>query len=266
MNLPPGNPAPPPAAPVDPATVDGAVLAPLTTTAIDETADRADFYKALLEQPLCVAEIGPGAPNGPSLSLGASGPQVRLAESLRLGAPVVPLYVSGAVMESDGRARNLWPDGAPLGKGWPRGSIFPSLKGHPGALVVGGPGLAAALDAGEIAALAERLSPVDWLEAVRKLISSGRPREAARRFATRPLYTLGHPKGGMLMFSRELPAFIHLATAERFAARMAEQTGGRVQQGLVAAAELFKNAVRGKLAVLIDPGPAAIRFRSEDLR
>ena len=111
-----------------------------------------------------------------------------------------------------------------------------------------------------------RLTPAELVDALRKLIALGRPREAARRLACRPLYTLGHPRGGMLMFSKELPAFLHLATAERFAARIAEPTGGRVQQGLVAAAELFKTAIRGRLSVLIDPGPAAIRFRPEELR
>ena len=261
--------------------LDGAVLAPLLEAALPEGAARESLYRALMSEPLCVVEVGPGAPSGPTVKLGAATPesallkvarpelaqiQTRLADAARLGAPAVPLFISGEAAAEWANERGLWPDGVERGVAWEQGAVFALLKGHPGALILGGQGRALALDAGEIVALAERQTPSEYIDALRKLIASGRPREAVRRLAARPLYTLGHPHGGMLMFGRDLPVFFHLATAERFAARLAVQIGTKAHHGLVAAAELFKNAVRGKLYVLIDPGPGVIRLRPEDLR
>ncbi len=266
-----------------PTAIFGLVLGPLVEATLANEAGRGELHRALLAEPLCVAEIGPNAPAGPTVKLGQapSSPekslvrvakpelaqiQVRLAEAPALGAPVVALFTSGAAMSEFGRERGLWPDERERGVAYPPGAVFRLLRGHPGALLSSGSGRTVALDAGDVAALADGETPTAYDEALRKLATSGRPREAARRLAGRPLYTLGHPHGGMLMFGRELPAFLHLPSAERFADRLAQQLGNRAQQGLVAAAELFKNATRGKLAVLVEPGPRAFRLRPEDLR
>ncbi|MSP62059.1 MAG: hypothetical protein EXR72_17345 [Myxococcales bacterium] len=265
--------------------LDGVPLSEIVAAALAEGAEREPLYRALLEHPICVAEVGPGAPAGPMVQLGETlspqkamiavarpekvGPPpiaVRLMQSTSLGAPVVPLWTSDAAMAEGAAERGLWPDGAVRGRVYEKGAVFPLLRGHPGAVVAITGGRSLALDAGEVVALADRQTPSEYLEGLRKLIASGRPREAVRRLALRPLYTLGHPHGGMLMFGRELPAFLHLDAAERFGARMTKQLGSRAQHGLVAAAELFKNAVRGKLTVLIDPGPRVIRLRPEDMR
>lgn len=266
-----------------PIALDGAVLAPLVDAALGDEAPREALYRALLEEPLCVAEVGAGAPPGPTVKLGSAPTtpaaallkavrpesaqiHARLTEAPRLGAPVVPLFVSGTAAVEWAEERGIWPDGVERGVVYEKGAAFPLLKGHPGAVVVAGPGRALQLDAGEIVALAERQTPTEYIEALRKLLASGRPREAVRRLAARPLYTLGHPHGGMLMFGRDLPVFLHLSNAERFAARLAQQSGTKAHHGLVAAAELFKNALRGKLFVLIDPGPHVLRLRPEDMR
>ena len=47
---------------------------------------------------------------------------------------------------------------------------------------------------------------------------------------------------------------------------MAAQSGERAQHGLVAGADLFKSAYRGKLAIRIEPGPQSFRLRHTDLR
>ncbi len=242
------------------------IAAAARALAADDKGAREPLWAALLAEPVAVAELGPGAPPGPNLRIGANGPQVRLLESLRLGAPVVALYASGTALAEGAAERGLWPDGVPRGVAFDAAAVFPLLRGHPGALVIAARDKAVPIDAGEVAALAEKLAPGDYLEGVRKLVASGRPREAARRLAGRPLYTLGHPQGGMLTFQRDLPVFLHLATAERFAEKVQKQTGARVHHGLVAAAELFKNAARGKMFVLVDPGPGSIRFRPDDLR
>ena len=88
----------------------------------------------------------------------------------------------------------------------------------------------------------------------------------AQRLAKRPLYVLGHPHGGMMMFQREIAAFLHLATAEQFAIKVATQSGQRGQHGLVAGVDLFKNAFRAKLQVVIEPGPRSFRLRPNDMR
>jgi hypothetical protein len=251
------------------AEVDGEILCAAARAALRDGEPRELAYRALLEQPLCLAEIAPDAPPGPSVRivpLAALPLTVRLVESQKLGAPVVPLYASAAAMSESAAERGLWPDGAARGLVLTEGEVFPLLRGHPGAVLVLDAHESLALDAGEVAALADRMTPAEFLAELRKLVSSGRPREAARRLAGRPLYTLGHPQGGLLMFGRDLPVYLHLAEAEAFASRLALQTGNRVHHGLVAAAELFKNAARGKMHILIDPGPNAIKLRPDDVR
>jgi hypothetical protein len=268
---------------IAPASVLGQHLSALIDAARADDAARDPLHQALLVEPLCVAEIGPGAPAGPTVKLGhePTSPQqallvvakretaqiqVRLAESPVLGAPVVPLFASGAAMAEFAVERALWPDGRERGVVYEAGAVFALLRGHPGALLVADARRSIALDAGDLAALGERKLPAAYDEALRSLATSGRPREAARRLAGRPLYTLGHPQGGMLLLQRELPVFLHLPSAQRFADRLARQVGTRVQHGLVAAAELWKNAVRGKLVIHVEPGPLGFRLRPDDLR
>lgn len=251
-----------------PEQLDGDPLAMIALACLSEESARDALYRALLEHPVCVAELGPGAPAGPTVRLGPVEAQavVRLCEAPRLGAPVVALYASGAAMEDAARERELWPDGVVRAVVFERGEIFPLLRGHPGALLVAHGNQSVAIDAGEIAALAERLTPEEYVEQLRKLIASGRPREAARRLALRPLYTLGHPRGGPLTVGNEFPVFLQLPSAERFARRMFEQSGQRVEQATVAAAELFKLAARGKFTILIEPGPRMMRLKWGDVR
>lgn len=249
--------------------VDGEILCAAARASLRDGEPRELAYRALLEQAVCVIELGPDAPPGPSVRLAPTGQApvaVRLVEAQRLGAPVVALYASGAAMTEAANERGLWPDGVARGLVLADGAVFPLLRGHPGALVVLDAHESLALDAGEVAALADRMTPAEFLAELRKLVASGRPREAARRLAGRPLYTLGHPQGGLLLFGRDLPVYLHLAEAESFATRLALQTGNRVHHGLVAAGELFKNAARGKLHIMIDPGPNAIKLRPDDVR
>jgi hypothetical protein len=195
-----------------------------------------------------------------------TGDAVRLVEAPALRVPVVPLYVSDAAMSAAGAARKYWPDGVERGAVFEQGAIFERLRGHPGALVVADESGAVPLDAGDLAAFAEKTLPAEYVEAIRTLVTKNKGREAVQRLARRPLYVLGHPKGGLLMFQREIPAFFHLAAADRFAARIAGQTGEKSEHGLVGGADLFKNAYRGKLTIVLDPGPRAIRLRHVDMR
>jgi hypothetical protein len=238
--------------------LDGDPLAMIALSCTTEEAPRDALYRALLEHPVAVTELGPGAPAGPTVRIGPSPDAqavVRLVEAPRLGAPVVALYTSGKALEDAARERNLWPDGVMRAVVFERGEVFPLLRGHPGALVVTHSGQGVPLDAGEVSALADRLSPEEFLEQLRKLVTSGRP-----------LYTLGHPHGGPLIIGLEFPVFLHLGAAERFARKIHEQSGQRVEQATVAAAELFKLAVRGKLTVLLEPGPKMMRLKWADLR
>ena len=61
---------------------------------------------------------------------------------------------------------------------------------------------------------------------------------------------------------KALPAAFSVAKP----ARIAAQTGDRTEHGLVGAADLFRNAFRGKLSVVLDPGPGSITLRFTDLR
>jgi hypothetical protein len=249
--------------------VDGEILCAAARSTLRDGEPRELAYRALLEQPVCVAELGEGALPGPTVRLAPEGRPamvVRLVESALLGAPVVALYASGQAMVESAAERGLWPDGAARGLVLAEGRIFPLLRGHPGALLVLDANEQLALDAGEVASLADRMTPAEFLADLRRLVASGRPREAARRIAGRPVYTLGHPQGGLLMFGRDMPIFLHLAEAESFAGKLATQTGNRVHHGLVAAAELFRNAARGKMHLMINPGPNAIKLRPDDLR
>lgn len=255
-------------------SLDGEPLTTLLVAALGEApppagnaeSAREQLFRALLDHPVCIAELGPGAPPGAVVRLGQEQMPVRLFEAQRLGAPVVPLFTSASALLAVAAERQLWPDGVERAAVLDKGAAFPLLRGHPGALLIGGPQRQLALDAGDVAALAERSTPSDYVEGIRKLVASGRPREAARRLAARPVYTLGHPQGGMLTFTRDLPVFLSLAGAESFAIQLSQKTGQRPQTGMVSAAELFKNAVRGRLFVLIDPGPRVIRLRPDDLR
>jgi hypothetical protein len=256
-------------APVTFGEVDGEILCAAARATLRDGEPRELAYRALLEQPVCVAELGESALPGPTVRIAPEGRPpmvVRLVEAAMLGAPVVALYAAGQTMVEAATERGLWPDGAPRGLVLAEGKIFPLLRGHPGALLVLDGSEQLALDAGEVACLADRMTPAEYLADLRRLVASGRPREAARRLAGRPVYTLGHPQGGLLMFGRDMPIFLHLAEAEEFAGRLATQTGKSVHHGLVAAAELFKNAARGKMHVMINPGPSALKFRPDDLR
>ena len=226
---------------------------------------REPLYRALLEEPLCMAHLAHDAPPGPALRL-SFGETIRLVESPALRVPVTPLYASGAAMAEAGRGRNYWPDGIERGAVLEKGAAFPLLRGHPGALIVADDDHAAAVDAGEIAALADRKLPDDYAADLRALLKRNKGREVARTLARRPLYVLGHPHGGLLMFQREIPAFLHLANADRFAARIAAQSGEKAEHGLVAATDLFQNCFRGKLDLIIDPGPHAMVLRPADFR
>ncbi len=69
-----------------------------------------------------------------------------------------------------------------------------------------------------------------------------------------------------MLLDGEIAAFLHLSTAERFAARLRARTGGGGQHGLVRGAEILRNAVRGKMALLVEPGPQSFRLRPADMR
>ena len=226
---------------------------------------RAALYRGLLDEPLCMAHLAHDAPAGPALRM-SFGETIRLVEAPALRVPVVPLYTSGAAMSEAGRERNYWPDGIERGAVLEKGAAFDLLRGNPGALLVADEDHVVPLDAGEVAALADRKLPDDYAADLRALLKRNKGREVARTLARRPLYVLGHPHGGLLVFQREIPAFLHLATADRFAARIAAQSGTRSEHGLVAATDLFKNCFRGKLDLVIDPGPHAIILKPADLR
>lgn len=244
--------------------VNGAPLAELVVAAAaDGGRDR--LYDALLAEPLIVAFLSHQAEPGPATRL-SGGALTRLVEAPALKVPAVPLYLDAAALRAGAAERGYWPDGIERAAVFEQGAVFPLLRGQPGALLAGGGDLALPLDAGELAALADRMTPVSYHQALRALVARHRGREAAARLAVRPLYVLGHPRGGLLVFEREIPAFLHLASAERFALRLRAQTGDGGQHGMVSGADLFRNAYRGKLQILVEPGPDSFRLRSIDLR
>jgi hypothetical protein len=248
--------------------LDGARLAaagPAARAALAGTGERTPLYRALLSEPLAIALLGPGAPAGPSLRLsGTSGP-TRLVGSPRLGGATVQLFAATGHLRKMAQQGGLWPDGVERMHVFAPSSAFPLLRSHPGAALELPEG-AVLLDAGEVTALAEGQTPSEFLETLRQLVSSGQGQEAARHLEKSMLYVLGHPQGGMVIFQGELPVFLHLHEAEAFAGRMATQLGRRPDQAAVAAGELFRMAVRGKLAVVVGPGPGALRLRYLDLR
>lgn len=244
--------------------VTGTVLEPLVHDTLHQAAGRDAVYQALLDEPLLLAFISHQASPAASVRL-TGGALTRLVEAPLLKVPVPPLYVSAAAMRAAASDRGFWPDGVERASVFERGAIFPILRGQPGAVVTTS-GDALPIDAGEIAALAERQTPAEYAAALKAMVQKGRAREVARRLAVRPLYVLGHPQGGMMLFQQEIAVFLHLATAERFAMRLAEQTGERGQHGLVPGADLFTKAFRGKLRVHVEPGPGSFRLRSVDLR
>ena len=241
-------------------------LALAAAAASPSGASREPLYQALLVEPVGLLHVTAGAPPGPSVRLGTDAPPTRLIEAPLLRVPVVPLFASAVSLRAAALARGLWPDGVEHASVVEAGKVFGLLRGHPGALIVVDEATSVALDAGEIAALAEGKTPDEYVAALRLLITRGRAREVARALATRSLYVLGHPRGGMLLIQRDLPAFLHLRAAEQFAARIAAQTGDRAEHGLVAAADLFKHAWTGRLSVVINPGPGSLTLRSTDLR
>ena len=227
-------------------------------------ADRDPLYRALLKLSLGVPLVATGSA-GPSLKLeGAEGP-TRLVDSHALGGPVVALYASPELLAERARLQGLWPDGVERAHVFEPGVAFVRLKSGPGAIIVC-PDCELQLDAGEVAALGDKQTPTDLYQQLRTLITGGRGREAAKKLAPRMLYVLGHPSGGMVMFQKELPVFLHVGQATDFAARMEAQFGRRPDHALVAAGELFKNAFRGKLHVVITPGRLALKLRPLDLR
>jgi hypothetical protein len=232
-------------------------------------ADRTPFYRALLTEPLAIALLGPGAPPGPSLRLPGTSGSTRLVTSLAgamsLGGATVQLFASTGHLRDVARQSGLWPDGVERMHVFAPGSAFPLLRSHPGATLELADG-AIPLDAGEVTALAEGQTPSEFVETLRQLVSGGRGQEAARHLGQSMLYVLGHPQGGMVILQGELPVFLRLQEAEAFAGRMAAQLGRRPDQAAVAAGELFRMAIRGKLAVVIGPGPSALRLRYLDLR
>ena len=244
--------------------LSGAVLVPLCRAAAAGEG-RDALYPALLTEPLLLGLLSPAAAPGPTRVIHASTPS-RLVEAPALKAPVLPLYLSVAALRADAADRGYWPDGVEQAEVLAGGAAFPPLARQPGALLVGGDGLTLPLDAGEVAALGEGLTPPAFLEALRDLSARGRGRDVARRLAARMLYVLGHPDGGLLLFSGEVPAFVHLASAERFAARLSSQSGTRSQHGLVLGSELFQKAQRGRLKILVEPGPGSFSLRAADLR
>lgn len=231
--------------------------------------DRTPLYRALLAEPLAIALLGPGAPAGPSLRLpgtsGATRLVTNLAGATSLGGATVQLFAATGHLRNVARQSGLWPDGVERIHVFSRGSAFPLLRSHPGATLELSDG-AVPLDAGEVTALAEGQTPAEFVETLRQLVSGGRGQEAARHLGQSMLYVLGHPQGGMVILQGELPVFLHLQEAAAFAARMAAQLGRRPDQAAVAAGELFRMAIRGKLAVVIGPGPGALRLRYLDLR
>ena len=233
----------------------------------DESARNA-LHVALLTEPVWVPAIGLTVSRRTSVQIGGAeaGFAAPLVESVPLGIAVLPVFPAEAVLVEGGRDRGWWGDEGALWRKFEGGALFRLLAGHPGALMVIDVARSVRLDAGELASLASGVTSVDERAQLQALLDAGRGREVARRIAARPVYTLGHPRGGMLMFQRELPIFLHLADAERFAAKIAMQTGGQTQHGLVAAAELFQRAIQGKLSLLIDPGPSALRLRWEEMR
>lgn len=238
----------------------GEPLGSVVLAALAEGASRDALYPALLAEPLILSYLAHSAEPGPALRI-TGGALTRLVESPALRVPVVPLYTSASALHAAAKARAYWPDGIERATVLERGAMFPLLRGHPGALVVVDEDHTLPLDAGEVAALADRKSPDEYRAELQALARRGRSREVAQRLAPRPLYVLGHPKGGLLLLEREIPVFLHLATAERFATRVAAQIGTRAQHGLIAGSELFQNAFRGKLHVVVEPGPDAIRLR-----
>lgn len=248
-----------------PTEIDGSRIIEAARAVIAESGDRAALHRALLDGPLAVPLLGPGAAAGPTLRIEGLEGAVRPVESIQLGGLIVPLYPSIAVLRAEAAERGLWPDGVPRLQVFERGAAFGRLRTHPGALLCLGD-TTLPIDAGEVAALADLLEPNEYFAQLQKLVAAGRGREAARKLSTRMFYVLGHPGGGMVMFQRELPVFLHQQNAIDFAERMAHQMGRRPDHALVAAAELFKYAVRGKLTVLVAPGPHALRLRFVDLR
>ncbi|HEX2568464.1 MAG TPA: hypothetical protein VH877_02820 [Polyangia bacterium] len=231
--------------------------------------ERTPIYQALLTEPLAIALLGPGAPAGPSLRLpGTSGP-TRLVTSLvgatSLGGAIVQLFAATRRLRDVARQGGLWPDGVERMHVFAPGSVFPLLRSHPGATLELSDG-SVSLDAGEITALAEGQTPSEFVETLRQLVIGGRGQEAARHLSQSMLYVLGHPQGGMVILQGELPVFLHLQEAVAFAARMAAQLGRGPDQAAVAAGELFRMAIRGKLAIVVGPGPGALRLRYLDLR
>lgn len=230
---------------------------------------RTPLYRALLAEPLAIALLGPGAPAGPSLRLpgtsGATRLVTRLVGATSLGGATVQLFAATARLRDVARQSGLWPDGVERLHVFAPGSVFPLLRSHPGATLELSDG-ALSLDAGEVTALAEGQTPSEFVETLRQLVSGGHGQEAARHLSQSMLYVLGHPQGGMVILQGELPVFLHLQEAAAFAARMAAQLGRRPDQAAVAAGELFRMALRGKLAVVVGPGPGALRLRYLDLR
>jgi hypothetical protein len=146
------------------------------------------------------------------------------------------------------------------------GAAFTLLRGTPGAHLVAGAAHVLPLDAGEVAALAERQLPGEHRETLRDLVASGRGRDAAARLAPRPLYVLDHPEGGLVMLDGCLPAFLHLAAARAYAARVGDSLGRAPRPGIVGARDLLTNARRARRDVVIDPGDAPLRISHFDVK
>lgn len=227
--------------------------------------DRAPLYRALLDEPLAVCLIGSQIATGPTLRLEGYEAPTRLFESMEIGSPVVALFASREEARREGEQRRLWPDGAARLAAFEAGSVFPLLKKQPGALLMAG-GAALVLDAGELAALAARMFPRDYVALLQSLVSGGRPREAARKLADRMFYVLGSPRDGMLYMAGELPVFLHLSRAIECSNRIGERAGRRPEHAMVAASELFQHAIKHKQTLLVDPGPGSFRLKPADLK
>ncbi len=245
--------------------ISGERLVSSMAAALASDGQRALLYQDLLEEPLLVCLTGQEVQPGPCLQLeGCDGP-TRLFESMVIGNPVVALFSSSASARQSAAARDLWPDGVERLAIFDHGKIFPLLLMQAGVLICNEE-QQVILDAGELAALAERATPQDYLATLQSLASRGQNREIARKLSKRMLYVLGTHHDGMVFFAQELPVFLNLSGALGFAHQLSERMKYAPEHAVISGMELFELARKHKLTLLIDPGPGSLRLKPVDLR
>ena len=226
--------------------VTGERLGPRIAAALAPYGARDPLYPLLLAEPVLLAFLSHEAAAGPSVRL-TGGALTRLVESPALKVPAVPLYVSATALRASARDRGYWPDDVERAAVFEKGAIFPILRGHPGAVLVAGgvrgrPRRRRARRPGR---------PSDPRRVPRRLEDPGHqgPRPRSRHPPRQPPSTSSATPTAAwdVLFQREeSTVFLHLASAERFAQRVPPRAASAAH-GLVAGADLFKNAFRGKL-------------------